>query len=163
MYAAGSETMKRILFILGPNLNMVGIRDVNTYGTQTAESINNDVRAWAEEMGIELEIFQSNHEGAIIDRIHEAYGNTDGIMINAGALTHYSYALTDAISAVHIPTVETHMSNIGAREEFRRRSVISPVCIGTIAGFGKVSYYLGLKALMMRLAENDAGERSDAK
>ena len=155
--------MKRILFILGPNLNMVGIRDVNTYGTQTAESINNDVRAWAEEMGIELEIFQSNHEGAIIDRIHEAYGNTDGIMINAGALTHYSYALTDAISAVHIPTVETHMSNIGAREEFRRKSVISPVCIGTIAGFGKVSYYLGLKALRMRLAENDAGERSDAK
>lgn len=153
--------MKKVLFILGPNLNMVGIRDVNTYGSQTAESINEDVRAWAQEMELDLEIFQSNHEGDIIDKIHEAYGKKDGIMINAGALTHYSYALTDAISAVHIPTVETHMSNIGAREEFRRKSVISPVCVGTIAGFGKVSYYLGLKALQMRFAEEE--KRSEGK
>ena len=143
--------MKKILFILGPNLNMVGIRDVNTYGTQTAQSINEDVKKWAEQLGLELEIYQSNHEGDIIDKIHSAFGNKDGILINAGALTHYSYALADAISAVHIPTVETHMSNIGAREEFRRKSVISPVCIGTIAGFGKNSYYLGLKALLMYL------------
>jgi len=164
MFTAESEKMKKILFILGPNLNMVGIRDVNTYGTQTAGSINNDVKAWADEMGLELEIFQSNHEGEIIDKIHAAYGNKDGIMINAGALTHYSYALTDAISAVHIPTVETHMSNIGAREEFRRKSVISPVCIGTVAGFGKYSYYLGLRALQMRFAQNDADEkRSEAE
>ena len=139
--------MKNILFILGPNLNMVGIRDVNTYGTETAQSINEDVKKWADELGLGLEIYQSNHEGDIIDKIHAAYGNTDGIMINAGALTHYSYALTDAISAVHIPTVETHMSNIGAREEFRRKSVIAPVCKGSIAGFGKFSYYLGLTAL----------------
>lgn len=138
----------KILFILGPNLNMVGIRDTATYGTENAESINEYVRDCAERLGVELEIFQSNHEGGIIDRIHEAYGNTDGIMINAGALTHYSYALADAISSVHIPTVETHMSNIGAREEFRRKSVISPVCIGTIAGFGKFSYRLGLEALI---------------
>ena len=143
--------MKKILFILGPNLNMVGIRDVNTYGAQTAESINEQVRQWAQELGIELEIYQSNHEGDLIDKIHSAYGEKDGIMINAGALTHYSYALMDAISSVHIPTVETHMSNIGAREEFRRKSVISPACIGTIAGFGKDSYYLGLKALLMHL------------
>ena len=143
--------MKKILFILGPNLNMVGIRDVNTYGAQTAESINEQVRQWAQELGIELEIYQSNHEGDLIDKIHSAYGEKDGIMINAGALTHYSYALMDAISSVHIPTVETHMSNIGAREEFRRKSVISPVCIGTIAVFGKDSYYLGLKALLMHL------------
>lgn len=144
--------MKKILFILGPNLNMVGIRDVNTYGSETAESINEDVRKWAEELEIDLEIYQSNHEGDIIDIIHAAYGNKDGIIINAGALTHYSYALADAISSVHIPTVETHMSNIGAREEFRRKSVISPVCIGTIAGFGKYSYYLALKALIMHNA-----------
>ncbi len=144
--------MKKILFILGPNLNMVGIRDVNTYGSETAESINEDVRKWAEELEIDLEIYQSNHEGDIIDKIHAAYGNKDGIIINAGALTHYSYALADAISSVHIPTVETHMSNIGAREEFRRKSVISPVCIGTIAGFGKYSYYLALKALIMHNA-----------
>ena len=136
----------KVLFILGPNLNMVGIRDTNTYGTQTAASINEDVRAWAEEHGMELEIYQSNHEGDIIDKIHSAYGSADAIMINAGALTHYSYALADAISSVHIPTIETHMSNIGAREEFRRKSVLSPVCVGTIAGFGKHSYYLGLQA-----------------
>lgn len=145
--------MKKILFILGPNLNMVGIRDVNTYGAQTAESINEQVRQWAQELEIDLEIYQSNHEGDLIDKIHSAYGEKDGIMINAGALTHYSYALMDAISSVHIPTVETHMSNIGAREEFRRKSVISPVCIGTIAGFGKDSYYLGLKALLMHLSD----------
>lgn len=144
--------MKKILFLLGPNLNMVGIRDVGTYGTETAESIREQVMRWAEELGVELEIYQSNHEGDLIDKIHAAYGNQDGIMINAGALTHYSYALMDAISSVHIPTVETHMSNIGAREDFRRKSVISPVCVGTIAGFGKNSYYLGLKALLMHLS-----------
>lgn len=139
--------MKKVLFILGPNLNMVGIRDKGVYGTESAESINEQVKKWADEMGYELEIFQSNHEGDIIDKIHAAYSNTDGIMINAGALTHYSYALRDAISGVYIPTVETHMSNIYAREEFRHKSVISAVCAGTIAGFGKNSYYLGLAAL----------------
>lgn len=139
--------MKKVLFILGPNLNMVGIRDKAVYGTETAESINEQVKKWADELDIELEIFQSNHEGDIIDKIHSAYGNKDGIMINAGALTHYSYALHDAIEAVHIPTVETHMSNVYAREEFRHKSVISAVCAGTIAGFGKNSYYLGLIAL----------------
>ena len=143
--------MKKILFLLFPNLNMVGIRDVGTYGTENAQSINEQVQKWASELGVELEIYQSNHEGDLIDKIHSAYGEKDGIMINAGALTHYSYALMDAISSVHIPTIETHMSNIGAREEFRRKSVISPVCIGTIAGFGKDSYYLGLKALLMHL------------
>ena len=139
--------MKKVLFILGPNLNMVGIRDKAVYGTETAESINEQVKKWAEELNIDLEIYQSNHEGDIIDKIHSAYGNKDGIMINAGALTHYSYALHDAIEAVHIPTVETHMSNVYAREEFRHKSVISAVCAGTIAGFGKNSYYLGLIAL----------------
>ncbi len=143
--------MKKVLFILGPNLNMVGIRDKNIYGAETAESINAQVMKWAEELGIELEIFQSNHEGDIVDKIHSAYGEKDGIMINAGALTHYSYALRDAIESVHIPTVETHMSNIYAREEFRHKSVISAVCMGCIAGFGKESYYLGLSALLKKL------------
>ena len=152
--------MKRILFLLGPNLNMVGIRDTGTYGTETAASINEQVKAWAQELGAELEIYESNHEGDLIDKIHSAYGEKDGIMINAGALTHYSYALMDAISSVHIPTVETHMSNIGAREEFRRKSVISPVCIGTIAGFGKDSYYLGIKALLMHLAAKNETVKS---
>lgn len=143
----GDVLMKKVLFILGPNLNMVGIRDKAVYGVETAESINAQVEKWAKELEIELEIYQSNHEGDIIDKIHSAYGNKDGIMINAGALTHYSYALHDAIEAVHIPTVETHMSNIYAREEFRYKSVISAVCAGSIAGFGKNSYYLGLSAL----------------
>lgn len=143
--------MKKILFILGPNLNMVGIRDKNIYGAETAESINIQVMEWAKEFDFDLEIFQSNHEGDIVDKIHSAYGEKDGIMINAGALTHYSYALHDAIEAVHIPTVETHMSNIYAREEFRHKSVISAVCIGCIAGFGKESYYLGLSALAKKL------------
>ncbi len=150
--------MKKILFILGPNLNMVGIRDIGTYGSETAESINNEVSEWAKEMDIDIEIYQSNHEGDIIDKIHSAYGNKDGIIINAGALTHYSYSLADAISSVHIPTVETHMSNIGAREEFRRKSVISPVCVGTIAGFGKYSYYLALKAFSGYLGKDGVNE-----
>ena len=140
--------MKKVLFILGPNLNMVGIRDKNVYGTETAESINDQVKQWAEELNLDLEIYQSNHEGDIIDKIHSAYGVKDGMMINAGALTHYSYALHDAIEAVHIPTIETHMSNIYAREEFRHKSVLSAVCAGCIAGFGKESYYLGLTALV---------------
>ena len=138
--------MKRLLFILGPNLNMVGIRDRHVYGTETAESIENEVRERAAKLGFEIEVFQSNHEGDIVDKIHSAYGCTDGIMINAGALTHYSYALRDAIEAVQIPTVETHMSNIYAREEFRHKSVISAVCKGCIAGFGKRSYFLALEA-----------------
>ena len=145
--------MKKILFILGPNLNMVGIRDRHIYGTETADSINEQVHEWAKEFGVELEIYQSNHEGNIIDKIHSAYGVKDGIMINAGALTHYSYALRDAIEAVQIPTVETHMSNIYKRDEFRHKSVISAVCIGCIAGFGKESYYLGLSSLVKILGD----------
>ncbi len=139
--------MKKILFILGPNLNMVGIRDRHIYGTETAESINAEVMQKAAKLGLDLEIFQSNHEGDIVDKIHSAYGNKDGIMINAGALTHYSYALRDAIEAVQIPTIETHMSNIYSREDFRHKSVISPVCKGCIAGLGKLSYSAALYAL----------------
>lgn len=136
--------MKHILFLLGPNLNMVGIRDRHIYGTETAESIEQEVRERAAALGLDLEVFQSNHEGALVDKIHEAYGKKDGILINAGALTHYSYALRDAIEAVQIPTIETHMSNIYAREEFRHKSVLSAVCKGCIAGFGKQSYLLAL-------------------
>ena len=140
MYAAGSETMKRILFILGPNLNMVGIRDVNTYGTQTAESINNDVRAWAEEMGIELEIFQSNHEGEIIDQIQESLGWADGIVINPGAYTHTSIAIADALRAIEIPTVEVHLSDTDKREDFRKISYVEAVAVKTIKGKGFEGY-----------------------
>lgn len=139
--------MKNILVILGPNLNMVGIREKNIYGSETAESINQFIIAKAKSMKIDCEIFQSNHEGDIIDKIHSSYGKADGIIINAGALTHYSYALRDAIASVSIPTIEVHMSNVHSREEFRHTSVISPVCKGVIAGFGKNVYVYALEEL----------------
>ncbi|HCA71796.1 MAG TPA: type II 3-dehydroquinate dehydratase [Ruminococcaceae bacterium] len=139
---------KKILLLLGPNLDMVGVREQNVYGTETTESINHDVKRFAEKLGFTLDIYQSNHEGDLIDKIHSVRGAYDGCILNAGALTHYSYALRDAITCVHgIPFVETHMSNIHAREDFRNTSVIAPVCAGQICGFGKVSYFLALYAL----------------
>lgn len=138
---------KKILILLGPNLNMVGIREKGIYGDDSAESINHQIEEEAKRLGYECEIFQSNWEGALIDKIHEARGKFDGCIINAGALTHYSYSLRDAIASVRIPFVETHMSNIYAREEFRHQSVISAVCAGQICGFGKESYFLAMAAL----------------
>ncbi|OCN02764.1 type II 3-dehydroquinate dehydratase [Clostridium sp. W14A] len=126
---------------------MVGVREKGVYGDETAESINRQIEEHAKSLGYECEIFQSNHEGELIDRIHAARNVYDGVVINAGALTHYSYALRDAIASVRIPFIEVHMSNIYAREEFRHRSVISCVCAGQIAGFGKNSYFLALQAL----------------
>ena len=142
--------MKKILLLLGPNLNMVGIREKGIYGEETAESINNDVKAYAEQRGAELDVFQSNSEGALIDKIHSVLGSYDGVVINAGAYTHYSYALRDAINCVKaVPFVEAHMSNIHARDEFRHKSVIAPECVGQIAGFGKNTYFLAIDALLM--------------
>lgn len=142
--------MKKLLLILGPNLNMVGIREKGIYGEETAESINNDVTEYAKYKGAELDIFQSNSEGALIDKIHSVLGNYDGVVINAGAYTHYSYALRDAINCVkYVPFVEAHMSNIHARDEFRHKSVIAPECVGQIAGFGKNTYFLAIDALLM--------------
>ena len=139
--------MKKILVILGPNLNMVGVREKGIYGEETAQSISEQIKAFANEQGFSVEIYQSNHEGDLIDKIHAARESFDGAVINAGALTHYSYALRDAIACVKIPFVEVHMSNIHAREEFRHTSVIAPVCAGQIAGFGKNSYFLAITAL----------------
>ena len=139
--------MKKVLVILGPNLNMVGVREKGVYGTETAESINQQILEKAKSLDFECDIFQSNHEADLIDKIHSALGVYNGVVINAGALTHYSYALRDAIASVNIPFVEVHMSNIHKREEFRHHSVIAPVCVGQIAGFGKLVYFLGLEAL----------------
>lgn len=133
--------------MLGPNLNMVGVREKGIYGEETAQSISEQIKSFAYEQGFSVEIYQSNHEGDLIDKIHAARENFDGAVINAGALTHYSYALRDAIACVKIPFVEVHMSNIHAREEFRHTSVIAPVCAGQIAGFGKNSYFLAIMAL----------------
>ncbi|MGN0453568.1 MAG: type II 3-dehydroquinate dehydratase [Ruminococcus sp.] len=139
--------MKKILVLLGPNLNLVGIREKGIYGTETAESINRDIISRASDDGFDCDIFQSNHEGDLIDKVHESREKYDGVIINAGALTHYSYALRDAIASVSVPFVEVHMSNIHSREEFRHKSVIAPVCRGQICGFGKNSYLLAIKAL----------------
>lgn len=138
---------KKVLVLLGPNLNMIGVREKSIYGVETAKSIEMQILSYADNIGIDAEVFQSNWEGALIDKIHEAKDNFDGVVINAGALTHYSYAIRDAISAVRIPFVEVHMSNIYAREEFRCKSVISDVCAGQIVGFGKNGYFLGFEAL----------------
>ena len=144
----------KVLFLLGPNLNLVGVREKGRYGQESAEDIAGHVRAYANSLGWERQVYQSNHEGDLIDQIHESRNRYDGIVLNAGALTHYSYALRDAIAGVPVPVVETHMSNIHAREEFRHTSVIASVCIGQISGFGKVSYFLGLEALRHHLEQN---------
>lgn len=140
--------MKRILVMLGPNLNMVGTREKNIYGEENADTINQDIKSFAKNAGFECDIFQSNHEGDLIDKIHSTLGVYDGVVLNAGALTHYSYALRDAIASVTaVPFIEVHMSNVHKREEFRHKSVISAVCAGVICGFGKDSYRLGIEAL----------------
>jgi 3-dehydroquinate dehydratase-2 len=141
------SNIKKVLVLHGPNLNMLGRREQDVYGSDTLPEINADLQKLAAEMGIELRIVQSNHEGALVDEIQAALSWADGIVINAGAYTHTSYAIRDAIAAVGVPTVEVHMSRIYAREKFRHHSLIAPVCQGQISGFGKESYLLGLRAL----------------
>jgi len=138
---------RKALIINGPNLNMLGIREKDVYGVETLQEIATKVMAEAKALNIDVDFVQSNHEGEIIDKIHSSLGVYDAIIINPGAYTHYSIAIRDAIKAVNIPTIEVHLSNIYAREEFRSKSVIAPVCCGQISGFGSNSYILALKAL----------------
>lgn len=140
--------MKKILVIHGPNLNLLGSREVGIYGKTTIEDINKELKAAAKAKNAELEIVQSNHEGEIVDLIGKSKGKFDAILINPAAYTHTSVAIRDAIGAVDIPTVEVHLSNIYAREEFRHTSLIAPVAKGQVSGFGKMSYSLGLEAVL---------------
>jgi 3-dehydroquinate dehydratase-2 len=145
--------MFKLLLIHGPNLNLLGSREPGIYGTVGFEEINTRMKRVAEEHGAELRIFQSNSEGALVDAIQDARTWADGIVINPGAYAHYSIAIRDALAAVQLPTIEVHLSNIHAREEFRHRLMLTPVCVGMICGLGWRSYLYGVEALLALLQE----------
>ena len=139
----------KFLVLNGVNLNLTGKREQGIYGSETLDSINRELEADCKKRGHEADFFQGHLEGELCTKIQEAEGKYDGIVLNAGAFTHYSYAIRDAIAAISVPVVEVHMSNVHAREEFRRKSVLSEVCKGVIAGFGKGSYLLALRSFTL--------------
>lgn len=144
---------KRILVLHGPNLNRLGQREPEVYGTQTLDDIDRMIAEYLETQGYQSESYQSNIEGNLIDQIHQASSMYDGIVINPGAYTHYSIAIRDAISSVDIPVIEVHLSNIHSREEFRHHSVLAPVCVGQISGFGAYSYILGCQGMIRHIEQ----------
>ncbi|MGL4210069.1 MAG: type II 3-dehydroquinate dehydratase [Cetobacterium somerae] len=137
----------KVLIINGPNLNFLGKREPKIYGDETLELINNKIKEFGMNHGMEVELFQSNHEGYIIDKIQESYENVDYLIINPGALTHYGIGIRDAILSTNLKTIEVHLSNVYSREEFRHKSVISDICIGKITGFGSEGYKMALQYL----------------
>lgn len=140
--------MRKYLLLNGPNLDMLGVREPEIYGRDTLDTIEAEVVAYGAERGVQIDCFQSNHEGVLIDKIHEAHWRYDGIVYNPGAHTHYSYALRDAVGSIDTPVVEVHLSDINAREPFRAVSVIEPVCIAQIKGKGKEGYKEALDVLL---------------
>ncbi len=155
--------MMKILLVHGPNLNLLGKRSPDVYGTSSLEEINTRLRGIATELGAELRVFQSNSEGALIDAIHEAADWADGIVLNPGAYAHYSYAIRDAVESVPLPVIEVHLSNIYAREGFRRQSVVSPVAAGCISGLGWRSYACGIEALIGLVKDREANQKTKRK
>lgn len=152
----------KITVIQGPNINMIGVRERSLYGAMTMDAIHNEMRKIAEQNGAQIEFYQSNLEGEIIDRIQECYGETDAIILNPAAYSHTSIAIRDAISAVAIPVVEVHITNIARREEFRHNSYVSPVAAGVIAGFGPFGYHLALLAAI-QIAKEVEAQKTAAK
>lgn len=146
----------KVVVIQGPNLNMLGVRDQQVYGPMRLEQIHAQMKDFAAQSGIEIEFYQSNLEGELVDRIQECYGDADGIIINPAAYTHTSIAIRDAISAVNIPTIEVHISNIYRREEFRQKSMTAPVCTSSIIGFGPFGYHLAMVGMLQILSEIQA-------
>ncbi len=143
----------KVVVIQGPNLNMLGVREQNIYGPMKLEQIHAQMKEFADQNKVEIEFFQSNLEGEIVDRIQECLGDADGIIINPAAYTHTSIAIRDAISAVSIPTIEVHISNIHRREEFRRTNMIAPVCASSVIGFGPFGYHLAMTGMTQIFAE----------
>lgn len=148
--------MLKVLLINGPNLNLLGVREPEVYGSETLQDIVDEVRTFASKRNVELSDFQSNSEGDLVTAIHEARTTVDGIIMNPGAYTHTSIAIRDAISGVGLPVIETHLSNVHARESFRRVSMIAPVCVGVVAGFGRNSYFVALDGLLRYLGQDSS-------
>ena len=151
--------MRKVLLMNGPNLNMLGVRDPAIYGSDTLASIEEMVKDYGRARGVQVDCFQSNHEGALVDALQAAHGNYDGIVYNPGAHTHYSYALHDAVECIDVPVVEIHISDISKREEFRRTSVIAPACIAQVKGLGKEGYLRALDVLLQKWEGEAEDER----
>jgi 3-dehydroquinate dehydratase-2 len=150
----------KIVVVQGPNLNMLGVREQNIYGPMKLEQIHAQMKEFAKQNNVEIEFFQSNLEGEIVDKIQECYGDADGIIINPAAYTHTSVAIRDAISAVSLPTIEVHISNIHRREEFRKTNMIAPVCASSIVGFGAFGYHLAMMGILQIMNEIKAAQEA---
>ncbi|WP_297485465.1 type II 3-dehydroquinate dehydratase [Sulfurimonas sp.] len=150
----------KIVVIQGPNLNMLGVREQNIYGPMKLEQIHAQMKEVATQNGVEIEFFQSNLEGELVDKIQECYGDADGIVINAAAYTHTSIAIRDALAAVNLPAIEVHISNINRREEFRKENMIAPVCTSSIVGFGPFGYHLAMMGMFQIMNEIQAAQEA---
>ena len=153
----------KIAVIQGPNLNMLGVREQQIYGPMRMEQIHAQMKEFATQNNVEIEFFQSNLEGEIVDKIQECYGEVQGIIINAAAYTHTSIAIRDAIAAVNLPTIEVHISNIHRREDFRKENMIAPVCTSSIVGFGPFGYHLAMMGMLQIMQELQASQQAQAQ
>lgn len=153
----------KVVVIQGPNLNMLGVREQHIYGPMKLEQIHAQMKEFASQNNLEIEFFQSNLEGEIVDKVQECYGDADGIIINAAAYTHTSIAIRDAISAVNLPAIEVHISNIHRREDFRKQNMIAPVCTSSVVGFGPFGYHLAMMGMLQIMNEMKAAQEMQAQ